>query len=202
MKSTYFISLVLFSCLLALAETEQTDSSSSLSAPKVELNPAGKRRLEENRQILSKNIETSLGNAQNSSKNAKTLASEIQSLKSIESELVELKSQYQSFLNRAKSETERNEKAMQRLRVTASSSRTATEMDQRILWKKDTDSKVQKVSSLLGTLNQNLTKIQKKVTELEEKKIQWLDREKVHEKLADEFSQKKLETEKKLRGES
>ena len=169
-------------------------------APQAELNAAGKRRLEENKQIIARNIETSLINAENSQKNAKTLGTEIKSLQSIEEELTSLKGQYESFLSRAQAETEKNNAYLKQLK--GSSGKKGSELEQRELWKKDTDAKMTKVRDLLAGLNKNLNKIQKKLQDLSQKKEQWLEREKFHQKTAQEFTQKKMETEKKLRGES
>jgi uncharacterized protein YukE len=176
--------------------------SDKTESPAVKLNPAGKRRLEENKQIILTNIETSLTNAENSQKNASTLTAEIKSLKAIQEELTSLKSQYQTFLDRAQSETTKNNLALQQLRNNPDKTGKSSELSGRQSWKKDTDSKVEKVRQLLGELNRNLTKVERKVQDLGQKRDYWLERERLHQKTAQEFTQKKIETEKKLRGES
>lgn len=199
-RTIFFLLILLIPAFLGANENESGDSNTQ--APPTELNPMGKRRLEENRQIIIKNIETSLTNSENSKKNVTALSKELKSLKDIQDELLELKKQYQAFLNQAKAETETNEAALKRLKNQPSLGGKNTELEQRELWKKDTETKVKNVTGLMSALNLNLSKIQKKLQELEEKRNHWVDRGKLHQKIADELTEKKLETEKKLRGES
>ncbi|NBX92196.1 MAG: hypothetical protein EB078_11305 [Proteobacteria bacterium] len=182
---------------LLLAE-ESTDSK---------LGAAGKRRLQDNLQILSKNIEDTQTNIENSSKNAATLDDEFKQVESLEQEHLKLKTQYDDFIKKAGEEIEKNNKALQTLASylnkkevsSAEKERAQTEQQDRQKWSQETQAKVAKVKGLLQGLNKNFEQLKSRKESLSTQKIQWVEKQKVHKKTLEELNAKKVQTEKMLR---
>ena len=178
-----------------------TPLSLIVNTPSPELNPAGKRRLEENRQILSKSIEISETNLRNSEQNINTLDQELASISKIENKFSKLKGQYEAFLQKAQTETEKNNRAIKRLNNNPQSKMAPVELAERELWAKNTAIKVEKVRGLLQSINRKLAQVQSQRKDVETQKLHWVGRKKVHEGTLEELAGKKSSTEKLLRGE-
>ncbi|NBT59094.1 hypothetical protein EBT16_09960, partial [bacterium] len=93
-KQTLFLIVLLVSTCFTLVADEPKN-------PEAQLSEAGIRRLEGNKQIISKNIETIKTNIQNCQSNVATLEKQEAEISNVESELLKLKDQYESFLSKA-----------------------------------------------------------------------------------------------------
>lgn len=201
---TSFNSLLILS-LLAI-------SSWTGFASDIEISASGKRRLEENLQTLSKNIEDTFQNIQNSAKNALTLEEEFKQVELLEQEHLKLKDQYKDFIKKASEEIDKNAKALQAL-VSYSNNKdkefsavekekAQAEQRDRTQWAQDTQSKIAKVRGLLDGLSRNFEQLRSRKTSLSSQKQVWLEKKKGHEKLLEELKAKKEQTEKSLKGGS
>lgn len=183
-------------CCFALTTTSLLGNN-----PSPELNPAGKRRLEENRQILGKSIEVSETNIKNSEQNINTLDQELVSISKIETKFLKLRGQYEAFLQKAQTETEKNNRAIKRLNNNPQSKMAPVELAERELWSKNTVAKVEKVRGLLQSINRKLAQVQSQKRDIETQKLHWVGRKKIHQETLEELAGKKSTTEKLLRGE-
>jgi len=170
--------------------------------PEAQLSAAGIRRLEENKQILSKSVETAKTNVENCQTNATTLEKQIEEVSKIESELVKLKEQYESFLKKAEIESQKNREALSKISKTKDRKLAASEQNDREAWSKDTSEKVTKVRSLLQKLKKEVEGVQFQKKDLLTQKNHWLEREKYHQKVLEELNAKREQNEKKLKGDS
>lgn len=181
-------------------------------ASDIEISASGKRRLEENLQTLSKNIEDTFQNIQNSAKNALTLEEEFKQVELLEQEHLKLKDQYKDFIKKASEEIDKNAKALQAL-VSYSNNKdkefsavekekAQAEQRDRTQWAQDTQSKIAKVRGLLDGLSRNFEQLRSRKTSLSSQKQVWLEKKKGHEKLLEELKAKKEQTEKSLKGGS
>jgi hypothetical protein len=200
----FFNSLLIFS-VLGL-------SSWASFATDLEISASGKRRLEENLQTLSKNIEDTLQNIQNSAKNALTLEEEFKQVELLEQEHLKLKEQYKDFIKKASEEIDKNAKALQALLSYSNNKdkefsavekeKAKAEQQDRTKWTQDTQAKIAKVRGLLDGLSRNFEQLRSRKNSLASQKQIWLDKKKGHEKLLEELRAKKDQTEKTLKGGS
>ncbi|MFM8270525.1 MAG: hypothetical protein ACKN9V_10085 [Pseudomonadota bacterium] len=172
-------------------------------APQIEpqLSAAGMRRLEENRQILLKNIQTAKTNVENCQANLSTVEKQIEEVSKIEAELGKLKDQYDAFLEKAASETKKNLEALNQLSKSKDRRLAATEKTEREAWTKDTSDKVSKVKELLQKLRKDVEGVRFRKKDLTTQKNHWLERERYHQRMVDELMAKQTDTEKKLKGD-
>ena len=170
--------------------------------PEAQLSAAGMRRLEENKQILSKSVETAKTNIENCQSNAATLEKQLEEVSKIESELTKLKEQYESFLTKAEVEGQKNREALNKLSKAKDRKLTSIEQTDREAWSKDTSEKVTKVKGLLQKLKKEVEGVQFRKKDLLAQKNHWLEREKYHQNLLKELNAKQDQTEKKLKGDS
>jgi|LakMenEpi03Aug12_release.lakeMendotaPanAssembly.Ray.scaffolds.fasta_scaffold223795_2 hypothetical protein len=200
----FFNSLLIFSVLgLSCWTSFATD---------LEISASGKRRLEENLQTLSKNIEDTLQNIQNSAKNALTLEEEFKQVELLEQEHLKLKDQYRDFIKKASDEIDKNAKALQALLSYSNNKdkefsatekeKAKAEQQDRTKWAQDTQTKIAKVRGLLDGLSRNFEQLRSRKNSLSSQKQIWLDKKKGHEKLLEELRAKKDQTEKTLKGGS
>jgi len=187
-------------------------SSWASFATDLEISASGKRRLEENLQTLSKNIEDTLQNIQNSAKNALTLEEEFKQVELLEQEHLKLKEQYKDFIKKASEEIDKNSKALQALLSYSNNKdkefsavekeKAKAEQQDRTKWTQDTQAKIAKVRGLLDGLSRNFEQLRSRKNSLASQKQVWLDKKKGHEKLLEELRAKKDQTEKTLKGGS
>lgn len=189
---TLIVLITVFFTFLAPAANE---------APEAQLSPAGMRRLEENRQILLKNIEATRSNIENCQTNAGTVAKQSEEIAKVESELLKLKEQYENFLKTAETESVKNREALSNLAKIKNRKLANLEQNERESWSKDTSEKVAKVKTLLQKLKKDLDGVSFQKRDLANQKSHWMEREKHHEKILEELNAKKTETEKRLKGD-
>lgn len=176
-------------------------AQASNEGPAAQLSPAGMRRLEENRQILLKNIEATKTNIENCQNNAGTVSKQSEEVAKVESELLKLKEQYENFLKNAEMESTKNREALSNLAKMKNRKLATLEQTERESWSKDTSEKVTKVKALLQRLKKDLDGVSFQKKDLVGQKNHWQEREKHHERILEELNAKKLETEKKLKGD-
>ncbi|NBX75833.1 MAG: hypothetical protein EBQ92_04715 [Proteobacteria bacterium] len=182
------------------------DSSASVPneepPAEAQLSAAGIRRLEENKQILSKSVQTAKTNIENCQSNAATLGKQLEEVSKIETELTKLKEQYETFLRKAEEESQKNREALTKLLKSKDRKLSAIEKTDREAWAKDTSEKATKVKGLLQKLKKEVEAVQFQKKDLLAQRNHWLEREKVHQKMLEELNAKQEQTDKKLKGDS
>lgn len=172
------------------------------AAPSPQLSASGKRRMQENLQILLKSIETTESNISNSNKNISTVDSQIEALEKIESQYGALKEQYESFLGKAQQEKTKNQEALNQLVKAPNRKLAQAEKTDREKWNQDTQKKMTEVSELLRKLKADWAMLQTRKRDLTAQKAHWIEREKHHQMLLETLTAKKNEAEKQLKGDS
>lgn len=167
-----------------------------------QLSAAGLRRLEENKQIVLKNIEMAKTNVENCQNNVATLEKQLEEVSKIESELFKLKEQYETFVKNAETESRKNHEALAKLTNAKDRKLAAVEQTEREAWSKDTSEKIAKVRGLLQRLKKDMEGVHFQKNDLVAQKNHWVEREKYHQRMVEELTVKKTEAEKKLKGDS
>lgn len=168
--------------------------------PEAQLSEAGVRRLEENKQIILKNIETVKTNIQNCQSNIETLEKQTDEVSKIENELIKLKEQYETFLGKAAAEGQKNREALALLIDSKGRKLASPERLERETWAKDTADKVAQVNKLLQKLNKDFSGVQIQKKDLISQKNHWTDRQKHHEKNLEALTSKHAEILKRKKG--
>ncbi|NBW99272.1 hypothetical protein EBR03_06840 [bacterium] len=199
MKTLFNLSFIV---LIALGWMPRLWAEEAAAAPSPQLSASGKRRMQENVQILLKSIETTESNISNSNKNIGTVSSQIEALEKIETQYGVLKEQYENFLEKARQEKTKNQEALNQLVKAPNRKLAQTEKTDREKWNQDTQKKITEVSELLRKLKADWAMLQTRKRDLAAQKAHWIEREKHHQTLLETLTAKKNEAEKQLKGDS
>lgn len=174
------------------------------------LSATGKRRVEQNIQIIEQNIKDSQSNVEVSKKNAATLENELKSLDGIEKEYQKLQQNYEAYLAKTKKEVEKNTASLKELekfeKDLAKGGANAEAQDQlakakaeeaeRLHWKKETEAKVEKSTKQLNEIHSNLNNIHSRRAPIQKQLETSLKKQREYEKMIEAALKKKAEMQK------
>ena len=176
------------------------------------LSPAGKKRLQENAEIIDNNIKDTKRNVEISDRNVKTLRAELLELETLEKEHLDLKQKHTEYLANASKEVEKNEKAIRDIEKWEKANEKAddpnkkqkletvrAEKSDREKWRSDAKTKTERVSQLLQSALKNIREIQARKGPLKGQLQSWVDRHKDYEKQLNDLSKKRAGLDKMMK---
>jgi chromosome segregation ATPase len=214
MKPLLFLLLSLVGSVDAETSGKAPTSPSADDLKRPVLSGSGRKRLEENIQLLEAALKDMRENLATTEKNLDTIRGELRDLDGLEAEHIGLRQKYESYLNHADQEMKKNDRAQRDLAKWEEAAKTAPteatadkavrerleaarmEKSDREKWRKDAESKAAKVKELLAGIEKNLRDIRSRRAPLNNQQKQWAERRGEYEKMVRETEAKKAQWEK------
>ena len=199
--------------VVTLTFAEVQPKNPSPPSDTVVISASGKKRIREQFKKIEQTLKEANRNLENSQQNSSTILSDIKELSELEDEYLELQKRFHEYVVKANKEIQVNEKAMVEiekyekkiLQVSKGNPEGAQqklyedakqERLDRLRWKSDANSNLQRANTLLSQLQTSLKDIKLRNTPLRDELRAWNRKQDDYQKLASEIRNQKSSLEK------
>lgn len=203
-----------FAITLSLSSFAASNSPEAAMAAEQQpvVSELGRRRIQENLNLLDNSITDIKQNLASTRHNVKTIQTELSELIGLEKEHLDLRRKYSNYLGFAKTESNKNDNTVRDLAKWEAQQKAAgdklndkqlqerlgaakREQTERGVWKADAASKTERVQKLIQELDVNLREIRSRKQPLERQLASWTKRQDEYQDLLDKTSRKRRELE-------